>query len=65
MQKFHYELDPDDRRIARRWRLASVGIYGSILLGLILYVAFTARNEVDVASARSVPPASAIGKVQD
>jgi hypothetical protein len=40
MQKYPDNLSEDDRRIARRWTLASVGFYGSILAGFILYAAF-------------------------
>ena len=51
MQKFFYQLDARDRRIARKWRLASVGFYGSILAGLIFYAVFHENPEVHYASA--------------
>ncbi|MGV7217180.1 hypothetical protein [Bradyrhizobium sp. UFLA05-112] len=57
MQKFFYELNEHDRRIARKWRWASVSFYGSILAGLILYAAVHLNPEVNYASADSVPHA--------
>ncbi len=57
MQKFIYQLDEQDRRIARKWRLASVGFYGSIIVGMILYAAFHWNPETNYASAESVPHA--------
>jgi hypothetical protein len=53
MQKYFYQLDARDRRIARKWRLASVGFYGSILAGLIFYAVFHENLEVNSASADS------------
>ena len=51
MQKFFYQLDEQDRQISRKWRFASVGFYGSILAGLILYAVFHENPEVNYASA--------------
>jgi hypothetical protein len=53
MQKYFYQLNERDRRIARKWRVASVGFYGSILAGLILYAVFHENPEVNYASADS------------
>jgi len=41
MQRYPRDLSETDRRIARKWRLASVAFYGSFLAGFILYVAFS------------------------
>lgn len=59
MQKFFNQLDENDRRIARRWRLASAGFYGSLLAGFILYAALHRDPEVSVASTQSVSHATA------
>jgi hypothetical protein len=40
MQKYPNNLSQEDRRLARRWTLASVGFYGSVLAGFALYGAF-------------------------
>jgi hypothetical protein len=53
MQKFFYQLNEGDRRIVRRWRLAAFGFYGSILAGMVLYVALHWNPEVNYASADS------------
>jgi hypothetical protein len=51
MQRFFHQLDTRDRRIARKWRAASVGFYGSILAGLIFYAVFHENPEVKYAFA--------------
>ncbi|MEK9280192.1 MULTISPECIES: hypothetical protein [unclassified Bradyrhizobium] len=53
MQKFLYQLNESDRRIARKWRLATLGFYGSILAGMVLYMALHWNPEVNYASADS------------
>jgi hypothetical protein len=58
MQKYPSNLSKEERRIARRWTLASVGLYGSVLAGLMLYGAFQKRP-VDVAAADPVAKVSA------
>jgi hypothetical protein len=40
MQRYPDNLSESDRRIARKWTLASFGIYGTLLAGFILYAAF-------------------------
>ncbi len=50
MQKFLDQLNEDDRRIVRKWRLATLGFYGSILVGLVLYTALHWNPEVNYAS---------------
>ncbi len=60
MQKFFYQLDEQDRRIVRRWRLANIGFYGSILVGMLLYAAFHWNPQVNYASADSVPHARSV-----
>ena len=39
MQKFLFQLRVEDRRIARKWSIATLGFYGSILAGMVLYAA--------------------------
>jgi len=58
MQKLSCQFNDEDRRIVRRWRLASVGFYGSILAGLILYAALNQSPDVNYASAQSAVSAS-------
>ena len=53
MQKFFQQLNEDDRRIVRKWRLATLGFYGSILAGMALYVALHWNGEVSYASVDS------------
>ena len=54
MQKFFYPLNENDRRIVRKWRLAALGFYGSILAGMALYAAMNWNAEVNYASADSI-----------
>lgn len=61
MQKFLYQLDEHDRRIARKWRLASVGLYGSILAGMLLYTAFHWNPQVNYAAADSRTRITTVG----
>lgn len=53
MQKFSYEPSASERRVLRKWRLAVVGFYGS-LLALIVAAAFATNVGVQVASTESV-----------
>jgi hypothetical protein len=53
MQEYFGQLNENDRRIVRKWRLATFGFYGSILAGIVLYVALHANPEVNYASADS------------
>jgi len=50
MQKFFHPLNENDRRIVRKWRLATLGFYGSILAGMALYGALHWNGEVNYAS---------------
>lgn len=61
MQKFFYQFDENDRRIVRRWRLATLGFYGSILVGVLLYTALHWNPEVNYASADSAAHAKFVG----
>lgn len=61
MQKFLDQLNEDDRRIVRKWRLATLGFYGSILAGLVLYTALRLNPEVNYASADSAAHAKLAG----
>jgi hypothetical protein len=65
MQKFSYQFSERDRRIVRRWRLASIGFYGSILVGLVLFAAFSRHDQVDYASAKPALSASAETKARN
>lgn len=51
MQKFLDQSNEDDRRIVRKWRLATLGFYGSILAGLVVYTVLHWNPEVNYASA--------------
>ena len=51
MQKYPDNLSEGDRRVARKWGIFSVGFYGSILAGLILYAALNPNPDVNYASA--------------
>lgn len=51
MQKIPDQSSEEDRRLIRRWGLASVGFYGSILAGMILYAALHQNSDVNYASA--------------
>lgn len=53
MQKFFYPLNETDRRIVRKWRLAALGFYGSILAPRALYAAMHWNAEVNFASVDS------------
>lgn len=48
MQKFSYDLTATDRRLVRKWRLAVIGFYGS-LLALMLVFALTTNRDIQVA----------------
>lgn len=61
MQKFLDQLNDDDRRIVRKWRLATLGFYGSILAGLVVYTVLHWNPEVNFASADSAAHAKLTG----
>lgn len=61
MQNFIDQFDENDRRVVRKWRLATLGFYGSILAGLVLYAALHLNPEVNYASARSAAHANLAG----
>jgi hypothetical protein len=61
MQKFLDQLNEDDRPIVRKWRLATLGFYGSILAGLVLYTVLHWNPEVNYASADSAAHAKLVG----
>ncbi|MDN3273438.1 hypothetical protein QWJ07_04225 [Frankia sp. RB7] len=61
MQKFLDQLNEDDRRIVRKWRLATLGFYGSILAGLVVYTVLHLNPEVNYASADSAAHAKLMG----
>jgi hypothetical protein len=53
MQKFLHQLNESDRRIVRKWRLATLALYGSILAGMVVYAALHWNPEVNYASVDS------------
>ena len=59
MQKVPDHANEGDRRLIRRWGLASVGFYGSILAGMILYAALNQHPDVNYASAEIASRVSA------
>lgn len=61
MQKFIDQFDENERRIVRRWRLATFGLYGSILAGMVLYAALHWTPEVNYASVDSAAHAKLVG----
>ncbi|QPF88835.1 hypothetical protein [Bradyrhizobium commune] len=61
MQKFLYQLNETDRRIVRKWRLVTVGFYGSILAGMMVYAALHWNPDVNYASAESAAHAKLAG----
>jgi hypothetical protein len=50
MQRYPNNLSESDRRIARKWTLASFAVYVSVLAGFILYTAFNPAPPVQLAS---------------
>jgi hypothetical protein len=50
MQKYPPNLSEAERKIARRWTLGSVGLYGSLLAALILFAALSPHSASNVAS---------------
>ena len=61
MQKFLDQLNEDDRPIVRKWRLATLGFYGSILAGLVVYTVLHWNPEVNYASVDSAAHARLVG----
>lgn len=61
MQKFLDQSNEDDRRIVRKWRLATLAFYGSILAGLVVYTVLHWNPEVNYASADSAAHAKLTG----
>jgi hypothetical protein len=50
MQRYPDDLTESERRIARRWTLGSVGLYGSLLAALALYAALGPGHPDNTAS---------------
>jgi len=61
MQNFIERFDDDDRRVVRKWRLATLGFYGSILAGLVVYAVLNWNPEVNYASVDSAAHAKLAG----
>lgn len=61
MQNFNDHLNENDRRVVRKWRWATLGFYGSILAGLVLYAALQRNPEVNYASVDSAGHAKLAG----
>jgi hypothetical protein len=65
MQRYPDNLSGSDRRVARKWTLASLGVYGTLVAGFILYAAFNpAPAPVQLAS-EAASKASAVKPSQD
>lgn len=60
MQKFFHPLNETDRRVVRKWRIVTLGFYGSLLAGMALYVAMHWNAEVNYASVDSSVHAKAV-----
>jgi hypothetical protein len=60
MQKFIYQSNEDDRRVARKWRWVSVCFYSSLLAGMTLYAALHWNPGVNYASADSTRHAKVV-----
>ena len=59
MQRYPENLSEADRRIARKWRLASLAIYGTLLGGFLLYGVFSQHPApTTLASSQQVAKAS-------
>jgi len=65
MQKFVDQLSETDRRIVRKWRLATLGFYGSILAGMVVYTALHWNPEVNYASVDTRDHAKLAGTSSD
>jgi hypothetical protein len=61
MQKYPKNLSEAERRLARRWTLGSLAVYGSILGGLILYATLGRNSEIDVAAGTAAAISAAVG----
>lgn len=57
MQRFPKSFSAEDRRIVRRWRLISAGIYGSIVAALILFISFQQNRDISYAAVKAAAPA--------
>jgi hypothetical protein len=53
MQKFFSQFAESDLRVVRKWRPAALGFYGSIVAGMLVYVALHLNPEVNYASVDS------------
>ncbi|MBR0789727.1 hypothetical protein JQ631_11650 [Bradyrhizobium manausense] len=61
MQNFIRQFDKNDSRVVRKWRLAMLGFYGSILAGVVLYAALHWPPEVNYAAVDSAAQAKLAG----
>lgn len=59
MQKSSHDLSIADRRLVRKWRIAVVGFYGSLLL---IIGVLSLLPDKDVRTARAVLPSGLQGK---
>jgi len=58
MQRSSHDFNDNDRPVIRRWRLACLGFYGSVIVGLALYVALSQSPDVNYAAVQSTAPGS-------
>jgi hypothetical protein len=49
MQKFSYEPRASERPLLRRWRLAVIGFYGSLLALIAILAVATSNSDVQIA----------------
>lgn len=54
MQKFSYEPTASERRLLRKWRLAVVGFYGSLLALMVVFAVATANPHAQIARTDSM-----------
>lgn len=54
MQKFSYEPTASERRLLRRWRLAVVGFYGSLLALMVVFAVATPNPNAQIARTDSM-----------
>ncbi len=61
MQKFFDQLNESDRRVVRKWRLAALGFYGSLVAGIVLFAVLHWNPQVNYASTDSATRAKIAG----
>jgi len=54
MQKLSFKPIASERRVVRKWRIAVVGFYGSLLALMVIFAAATANRNVHVARTETI-----------